>query len=259
MKKSVCIETVFTEVDFDKRFKMAKEAGFDYIEFWSWRDKDIERIKHLYKKYDLKIASFSGDKNYSMVDKNESSLYIAFLEDSIKAAKFLECEHLVIHSNALGEGGVVLNGYEEVGDGVKFATMFETLSKLAPIAEEAKITLVLEALNTLIDHPGNFLAYTKDSVELIKMVNSRYIKVLYDVYHMQIMEGNIIDNIKRYLDYIGYIHIADVPCRQEPGTGEINYSNVIKALRTLNFGGIIGFELFPSKNSVDIVGQLISL
>lgn len=259
MGKSVCIETVYTEVPFEERFQLAKESGFEYVEFWSWKDKDIEKIKQLCEKYNLKVASFSGDKNFSLVDKNESEMYIAFVEESIKTAKFLNCKYLVIHSNALGEGGVVTNHYSEISGYIKFATMFDILNKLAPIAEKAKITLVLEALNTLVDHEGNFLAFTKDAAELIKLVNSQYIKVLYDVYHMQIMEGNIIDNLKKYIEYIGYIHIADVPGRQEPGTGEINYTNVMRTLNSLNFSGIIGFELFPSQNSKVVANQLINL
>jgi hydroxypyruvate isomerase len=259
MKKSICIETIFTEVPFEERFQLVKKAGFEYVEFWSWEDKNIDRIKELCVKHGLKVASFSGDKDFSMVDRKETGQYIAFAEKSIKVAKQLDCEHLVIHSNALGEGGVVVNDYWEISDFDKITTMFDILKTLAPIAEKAQVMLVLEALNTVVDHAGNYLAYTADSAKLIKMVGSPYIRALYDVYHMQIMEGNIIENINKYIDYIGYIHIADVPGRHEPGTGEINYSNVMRTLQSLHYSGIVGFELFPSQNSVAIADQLINL
>ncbi|MGI6779053.1 MAG: hydroxypyruvate isomerase family protein [Acetivibrionales bacterium] len=259
MKKSVCIETIFTEVSFEERFQLARESGFDYIEFWSWTDKDIKKIKELCETYRLKVASFSGDQSFSLIDDSESKDYINFIKESIKAAKYLGCDNLVIHSNALGEGGVVINHYSGVSKCKKVATMFNVLKQLAPVAEKEKVNLVLEALNTEVDHVGNFLNNTRESSEIVRLVNSPYIKVLYDVYHMQIMEGNIIDTMKQYIDVIGYIHIADVPGRHEPGTGEINYKNVMGALRELGYNKIIGFELFPLKSSKEAVEAIKSL
>lgn len=259
MIKSICIETIFTEVPFEERFELVGQFGFNYIEFWSWKDKNINRIKELCKKNSLKIASFSGDKDYSLIDDNESEQYISFIKESIRTAKYLECNHLVIHSNALGDEGSVLNDYKDLSNYKKFGTMLTVLKEIAPIAEENKITLVLEALNTEVDHPGNFLSYTKDAVDATRLVNSRYLKILYDIYHMQIMEGNITLTIKKYMDSIGYIHIADVPGRHEPGTGEINYNNVIQTLKILNYNGIVGFELFPlssSKNAIQAIKNI---
>ncbi|EGO63019.1 hydroxypyruvate isomerase family protein [Acetonema longum] len=259
MKKSVCIETIFTEAPLAERFALVKEAGFDYVEFWTWKDKDITTIKELCLQYSLKVASFSGDQDYSLINPDESEKYISFVKESIKTAQYLNCKNLVIHSNALGEGGVVLNGYPEIPDSKKFATIFKVLKDLAPIAEREKVTLVLEALNSKLDHAGNFLNNTIDPASLIKLVNSPYIKVLYDVYHMQIMEGNIIDTLKRYLDVIGYIHIADVPGRHEPGTGEINYVNVMDALKALKYDKVAGYELFPLKSSKEAINAIKSL
>ncbi|VBB05222.1 Hypothetical protein LUCI_0429 [Lucifera butyrica] len=259
MLKSACIEMLFTEVPFYERFALAKEAGFDYVEFWSWTDKDIDTIKQLCDQYSLKIASFSGDKDFSLVNKAEKEAYIDFIKKSIKTAQRLHCGHLVIHSNALGEGGVVVNHYNEISDYEKFANMYDVLRQLAPMAEENKTVLVLEGLNIYQDHVGNFLAYTKDAVTLIQMVNSEYIKVLYDVYHMQINEGNIMDTLTKCIDSIDYIHIADVPGRHEPGTGEINFKNVMNQLRKLDYRGIVGFELSPSRASLEVVKELIKL
>lgn len=259
MKKSICIETIFTEVPFEERFKLVEEAGFEYIEFWSWEDKNIEKIKELCEKYHIKIASFSGDRTFSLIDINEKEKYIEYIKASINTAKYLNCSNLVIHSNALGENGIVVNDYRKVSDFDKFSTAHDILKALAPIAEEAQISLVLEALNTLVDHDGNYLAYTSDSAKLVRMINSDYVKILYDMYHMQIMEGNIIDNIRKYIDYIGYIHIADVPGRHEPGTGEINFINIFNVLRSLKYDGFIGFELFPEKKSSMVAVELLNL
>jgi hydroxypyruvate isomerase len=259
MKKSACIEMLFTEVPFEERFFLAKEAGFHSIEFWSWKDKDIAKIKSLCEKYDLKIASFSGDQDFSMIYQAENEDYIAFVVESIHTAIFLDCKYLVLHSNALGAGGKVVNAFTEISTNEKFANMVQVLSRLAPIAEQNKITLVLEALNTHVDHVNNFLAYTKDAAALITMVKSNYIKILYDVYHMQINEGNIIDTITTYMKSIGYIHIADVPGRNEPGTGEINYKNVMACLKLLNYDGVVGFELLPTRDSMEVARELLEL
>jgi hydroxypyruvate isomerase len=260
MKKSICIEMLFTEVPFEDRFRLTKESGFEYIEFWSWKDKDIQKIKELCQAYDLKVASFSGDQDFSMVDENHREEYIAFVKESIEIAKVLSCGNLVIHSNALGNNGVVINHYHHISHTKKIAAMFDVLKTLATPAEKANVILALEALNTSVDHPGNFLTSTKEAADLIRRVNSPYIKILYDIYHMQIMEGNIINTLKEYIDTIGYIHIADVPGRHEPGTGEINFTNVIKTLNILKYDGIIGFELVPlddSKKAIHMMKNIL--
>ncbi|HYE81620.1 MAG TPA: TIM barrel protein [Clostridia bacterium] len=259
MKKSACIEMIFTEYDFYDRFKLAGDAGFKAVEFWGWEGKDILRIKELCDKYQLEIASFSGDKDFSLIDPAHHNAYIDYVNQSIAKARILGCKNLVIHSNALGEGGVVINSYSDKSDYEKFGAMVSTLIELALIAEKEGVTLVLEALNTEEDHVGNFLAYTRDSVQAIKCVNSPNIKVLYDIYHMQLMEGKIINILKENINEIGYIHVADAPGRMEPGTGEINYSNVFKALKELRYDGFIGFELSPSRDSIIVARELTEL
>ncbi|WP_105614393.1 TIM barrel protein [Vallitalea okinawensis] len=257
MKKSACIEMIFTEVDFYDRFKLAHEAGFKYIEFWGWEDKDLAKIKALCEEYDLEIASFSGDKDYSLIAKEDSEKYIDYVIESINAAKLLNCKHLVIHSNALGEGGVVVNHYTERSDYELFGAMIKTLMELQPIAEDADVTLVLEALNTETDHVGNFLAFTEDAATAIQIINSPRIKILYDLYHMQLMEGKMINTLEQFIGEIGYIHIADAPGRREPGTGEVNFPNVWRKLKELNYEGFIGFELEPSKQSEVVAKELV--
>jgi len=250
---------LFTEVPFEDRFQQARESGFDHIEFWSWKDKDIQKIKEQCRVYDLKVASFSGDQDFSMIDEKQREDYIAFINESIDVAKFLNCAHLVVHSNALGENGVVKNHYPDSSYSKKITSMFDVLKTLAPKAEKAHVTLALESLNTRVDHAGNFLTATREAAELIRRVNSSSVKILYDIYHMQIMEGNIIHTLEAYIDTVGYIHMADVPGRHEPGTGEINFANVMKALKNLKYDGIIGFELTPSLNSRQAVHVIQNL
>jgi hydroxypyruvate isomerase len=259
MKKSLCIEMFFADAPFEERFRLAKGAGFDFIEFWSWIDKDILRIKKLCHRHDLGIASFSGDQRFSLIDKNQQDDYWRFVDQSLDVAAFLGCESLVIHSNGLSERGVVLDPYDHLSPEQKIEAMSETLMGLAWRAEKARVTLLLEALNVQPDHPGNFLSSTKQAAELVASIGSRWIKILYDIYHMQIMEGNIINTLRNYRDLIGYIHIADVPGRHEPGTGEINFPNVMTALKEMEYHGFVGFELSPSQEPGKVAPLLLAL
>lgn len=249
MLKSACIETLFTELPWQERFMAAKNAGFDYIEFWGWEDKDLDEIIRLSKEAEIKIAGFNGDSVYSLIDPSNENKYLEYLKKSIKIAKKIGAESLTVHSNGLGDGGVVLNSFSELSDTIKICSMFNILNKAAKIAEKENILLNLEALNITVDHIGNFLKTTQMAAEIVALINSPNLKILYDVYHMQLNEGSICDNLTRYIDFIGHIHIADAPGRHEPGTGEINYPSVIKHLKKIGYKNKVGFELFPKESS----------
>lgn len=259
MKKSLCLETIFTDYSLPERFLLAKKAGFDYVEFWGWQNKDLSQIKEICQNNSLKIAGFSGDQDYSLLAAEQRNLYLDFLEKSLIQAKFLEADYLIIHSNALGEDGKVLVDYTELSTSVKYINSYQTLTEAVKLAEKHEITLVLEALNTIQDHQGNFLNSTAEAAALVRAVKSPYLKILYDIYHMQLMEGNLLNTIENYFDVIDYIHIADSPGRNEPGTGEINYRQIFKKLRQLNYQGIAGFELFPLAAAEKVAANLINL
>ncbi|MDW7659440.1 MAG: TIM barrel protein [Bacillota bacterium] len=245
MKKALCLETIYTDIDFYNRFGQAARDGYQYVEFWAWQDKDLDRILALCQENNLEVAAFSGDQDYSLCDALQAGRYIDFISRSILAAKKLGSPFLVIHSNALGEGGVVIDHYASLSDAEKYAACLETLKQCAILAEQSGVTLVLEPLNSLYDHAGNYLTTPDITVRLVRAVASPAIKMLFDIYHMQIMTGNIINTLTKYREEIGYIHVADVPGRKEPGAGEINYANVFRALRDQGYTGFVGLECFP--------------
>ena len=144
MKHSVCIETIFTELPFYERFKAVAESGFNYVEFWTWEDKDLKRIKQLCHEFKLGVASFSGDKEFSLVDLSEKGKYIEFLLKSIDAAKLLGSGNLVIHSNALGDGGRVVNHYTNIPKNERISNMQETLKEISKLAETSKSGMILK-------------------------------------------------------------------------------------------------------------------
>lgn len=180
-----------------------------------------------------------------------------YLKQSIAAAKKVGAKSVTIHSNALGDGGIVVNHYDNLSDTVKLCSMYDMLLSCAKMAEEAEINLNLEALNITTDHVGNFLKYTQMAAEICRLIGSPRLKVLYDIYHMQINEGCICDTITNYGDQFGHIHVADAPGRHEPGTGEINYKAVLRHLEKTGYKGYVGYELFPLKDTETAVRAIM--
>lgn len=256
--QAACIEAMYTELPFMERFEAAKKDGFEFVEFWSWVDKDLEKIAKVCQKVGIGVCAFNGDADYSLVDPSHKKEYVAFLEQSIKAAKVVGSPNLTIHSNALGDLGVVVNHYDDLSDTVKICSMYDMLVTCAQLAEKNEIHLNLEPLNIHVDHVGNYLETTQMAAEMVMLINSPNLKVLYDVYHMQINEGNLSENISKYWDQIGHIHVADTPGRHEPGTGEINYTYIFNLLEKLNYDGCIGYELFPKDTTKDAVNAIMS-
>jgi len=118
---------------------------------------------------------------------------------------------------------------------------------------------VLEPLNVHVDHPGYFLNHSALGFELVRAVGSPYIRLLFDIYHMQVMEGNIIQSLTGNLDVIGHVHVADVPGRHEPGTGELHYGNIFRALRQAGYDRYVGFEFEPTVASEQAAATSLAL
>jgi hydroxypyruvate isomerase len=134
--------------------------------------------------------------------------------------------------------------------------MVETLKYAAELCGRADVTLTVEPLNGLVDHSGHFLQHIDESVNVIDRVDSPHVKLLFDVYHQQITEGNVTRNLIRYLDRIHHVHIADNPGRLQPGTGELNYGYIIGKLKDAGYGGVIGLECGYSMPTDEALAEL---
>ena len=256
---SACIESMYCELPFLERFRAAKEDGFDFVEFWSWTDKDLDAVKSAAEKAGIGISGFNGDGALSLIDPEQKPAYLDFLRQSVAAAKKLGARSLTIHSNGLGEGGAVIDSYPHLSDTVKLCGMYDTLLACAAMAEDSGIQMNLEPLNVTTDHVGNFLQTTRMAAEMTRLIGSPMLKVLYDVYHMQLNEGSLCDNIRAYADRFGHVHVADAPGRHEPGTGEINFHGVLSCLEACGYTGLIGFELFPKTTTAEAVNAIRKL
>jgi hydroxypyruvate isomerase len=138
----------------------------------------------------------------------------------------------------------VVPGHIDLRQEMEYQTVnvVETLKRAAEILEPHGLVIVLEPLNWWANHPGVFLTRIPQAYQICKHVNSPSVKILFDIYHQQIQEGNLIPNIDRAWDEIGYFQIGDNPGRREPGTGEINYANVFKHLHEKGYDGVLGME-----------------
>lgn len=152
----------------------------------------------------------------------------------------------------------MVNHYDELSDTVKICSMYDMLLECAKIADQSGIRMNLEALNITTDHVGNFLKNTQMGAEMTRLIGCDKLKLLYDAYHMQLNEGSICDTLAKYIDQIGHVHVADAPGRHEPGTGEINYTNVFACLEQLGYQYRIGFELFPKTTTAEAVKAIMS-
>jgi len=259
MKASVCIEMIFTEVPFLDRIDKAAALGFDAVEFWNWDDKDLPAIQAAVERAGLGIASFQSNLGGTLIHPDQRERFVAGIKKSLGKAQEMGAPALFLLTDELGEDRSVRFQFPELSAEDKYQSVLDGLKALAPLAEEAGVTLVLEPLNVHVDHPGYFLNRSGVGLDLVRAVDSPHIKLLYDIYHMQVMEGNIIDTLTRNLDVVGHIHVADVPGRHEPGTGELNYANIFQALREAGYDRYVGFEFEPTVTSEQAAATSLAL
>lgn len=256
MKKSICIEKIFLEYDFYDRFAKVAEAGFTYVEFGYWLGRDIDRIKAECDKYGLTVTTFSADFKASLIVPDDRSEFLDYLAKSIEVAHKLDCKNLVIHSQAMDDTGKFTHDGGNLPDVVKLYSAALTAQDAARMAEQAGVTLVLEAVNN-VSKPGYYMTTSEFTGNLCKVVGSPNLKILYDIWHMQQMEGNMVVNLRKYADVLGYIHVGDCPERHEPGTGEINFNKIKQVVcEELGLDIVWGFELDPEISSANCVQKL---
>lgn len=236
MKYSLCIEPVWENVDFYDRIKMAKECGLDAIEFWDPADYDCKKIGSIAANEGIAISDCCINKAWTIRMSWDWSLVGPNVEKSLNYAEELNTKTLIGLSDDL-------KGHKQCEE---FA-LIENLKRAAEMAEKKGVTIVLEALNSTYNHKGYWLDSANVGFEIVKAVNSPYIKLLYDVYHMQLMEGNLINTVTDNIKNIGHFHSAGVPGRFELRDTEVNYPAVIKAIDNAGYDKYFGFEFWGSK------------
>lgn len=247
---SVCADTVLLELPFEARVSEIAAAGFG-VDFWRWRDHDMDRLaERLAADPQVRISSFAGYVGGSIVHPDGVDEFLRGVEESLLVAQRLDCRHLTISTGGFGMPGVVAHAAAE-NPILRWATAYKGLARVAELAERHDVYYNLEHLNTKRDHARYPLATVDDALALLEAVGSPRIGLLLDLYHLQVQEGNLCDTIRRCGDRIGYVHVADVPGRHEPGTGEINFEAVVDALLETGYDGHVGLEAFPAGSAAD--------
>jgi hydroxypyruvate isomerase len=245
----VCTDLVYQGRDTLEAIDAVAAAGIPAIEFWGWRDKDIDAVGERARRHRLQIAAMSLDPAVRILDGDADAEFLRSVTESLAVATRIGCRRLVVHVQPVPMGA----GSSRPPDPSRVQALnaqrrniVAALKKAAPLAEDAGVVLMLEPLNILVDHNGYCLSCSGDGAEVLREVGSPAVRLLFDVYHMQIAEGNLVGNITANVDLLAHLHVADVPGRHEPGTGEINFLNVLTAARAAGYEGCVGMELIPT-------------
>jgi len=248
MKVSVCIDALFRGKDSVESVLGLRKRGVPAFEFWSWWDKDLQAIKSVQAQTGMEISGFCTT-SISLVDKRQRHSYIEGLKQSLQVADMLGCKRLITQT---GND----TGYPRE---YQMKAMVECLYECVPYLKDADVTLLVEPLNLHVDHAGYFLSSSIEAFSLIDSINSPHVKVLFDIYHQQITEGNITANIVENIDRIGHFHAAGVPGRAELFRGELNYPEIWRMISETGYDGYFGLEYFPQNDVLEGVSKALEI
>ncbi len=242
-KFAVNIEMWWTGLPFLDRLRKAAEFGFPAVEFWPYQNKDIDAVGQLARELGLEIAQFTAwGFEPGMNHPENEDRFVATIEEACQVAHRWNCTKMTVVAGNNQPGMTQEQMHRQV---------INALRRAAPIAEREKVMLILEPMNGRVDHPGHCLYGSPDAVKICREVGSDYVKINWDLYHMQITEGDLCGRLKEGFDQVGYLQLADHPGRNEPGTGEIHYNRVLREAYDLGYRGFVGLECRPKTTELE--------
>lgn len=230
---------------FEEKLEIAAKAGIQSVqlvgEHTAWSDADIERVKKTLRSFRLAIDALSSVPNWSrepvsMLDPAQRENLLKEVEKNILVARKLEVPRLLLMSGNAIPGRT----YEE-----QWASLVESGKRAAEVAARHNVTLIIEPLNNKVNHKGYFLATCVEGLRLVREVDNPHLRLLFDIYHEQVQVGNVIRTIREAASVTEVFHVADNPGRNDPGTGELNYPNIYRAIAKTGFRGHIAMEYLP--------------
>ena len=247
------ISMMYSELDFFERFGAAANAGFKGVEILFPYEYSALEIKQKCIETGLSLALFNtppgilanGDRGLAAVPGEEERFDAAF-NQAMEYAEILGTRCVHVMSGIVPDGG---NRRQHQ------ATLVSNLKRAAPVAAERGKTLLIEPINTF-DVPGYFLNYQAQARSVIDEVGADNVKLQFDIYHCQIMEGNLAARLKEYFDLIAHIQVAGNPGRHEPDIGEINYPFLFNLIDDLGYDGWVGCEYKPKAGTESGLGWL---
>jgi hydroxypyruvate isomerase len=228
---------------FEQNLERVAQAGYRHIqlvdEFKHWSDEDKRRILARMKTLGISVDAMAGMKQ-GFADPSGSEAFLSELKALIPTAQQLQCKQIILLSGKRIENAPTQSQHD---------ASIATLKQAAEILRSENIVGVIEPIDRL-ENPTIYLDGVTEAFEMTNAVASPNIKVLYDLYHEQRGFGNLIEKLDQNIAEVGLIHVADVPGRHEPGTGEVNYTNIYRKLVQLNYKGNIAMEFYPTGDVV---------
>jgi len=241
------ISMLFTELPFIERFEAASKNGFKYVEYLFPYEWDPHLLAAQLKQHQLQLVLF----NLPPGNLGQGERGIACLPARIN--EFREgVDDAIEYANILGVKQVnCLSGLApKIGDpAIMWQTLVNNITYAAQRLNEHNITLLIEPINSKVDMPGFFIDTLDKALRIIHDVKLNNVKVQFDIYHMQIMQGDILRSLESNLHYIQHIQFADCPGRHEPGTGELNFQNIFNYLDHINYSGWVSAEYIPKSTT----------
>lgn len=239
MKFSVCIDAVFKgEQPVDALEKLQK-VGFNAYEFWGWWDKDLDAIKQKADSLSISCVALCT-KFIPLTDSGRREEYLQGLEETILVAKKMGCKTIISQiGNDIG-----------ISRERQYVSVVEGLKEAASTLRDNDCLMVIEPLNGRVNHKGTYLESSDEGFQILDEVGSENVKMLFDIYHQQITEGDIIRRISDNIKNIGHFHAAGNPGRHEFYNGEINYKAVMEVVESLGYQNYFGLEYFPLNDPI---------
>src|SRR6058998_2553393 len=235
---SVMLWTVYKDLPFEQRLEKVAEVGYQAVElvkeFENWTDADFRRTNSKKRSLGITFDATAGVWT-GIADPRARDKFIADLKNFLPIAEKLECPAIIVLSG---------NRVEGLSHDAHHEACIEALKRGADLAAKQKAALLLENIDQE-ENPKYYLTSVAEGFEIVRKVDNPNVKFLYDFYHEQIAEGNLIAKLEKNIDLVGLVHVADVPGRHEPGTGEINYSNIFRKLGDLGYSRFVAMEFVP--------------
>ena len=251
MKLCVPLPCFFNNLPFEEAIEKISRLGYKYAEIYDWKYLDIEKAAKALDTFGVTLLSMCTSE-FRLTDPDCRSLWLDGIKESCEAASRLGVKKLITQVGPDTGAGRELQ-HKSIVDGLKAG---------AGILESAGVTVMIEPLNIKVDHPGYYLTSSAEAFDIVREVNSPNVKVVFDIYHQQVSEGNIIPNITENLEYIAHLHAAGHPGRHELQYGENNYKNIFAAVDKAGYTGACGLEYSPlldPEESLALAGRLYAV
>ncbi|QFY63236.1 TIM barrel protein (plasmid) [Rhizobium grahamii] len=241
---AACAEMLWQDKPIEWRASRLKEMGFG-VGLWNWPEHDLKKLEATGATFTIMNGYLAG----RLTDDEGAAELLRTARETAKVGKRLGVQRLNLHGTGLGDRGLPVQPVEVV-TGAMWLKAQDTLRRIVDMAEEENVVFTLENLNLPVDHPGVPFGRAEDTLALVSSIDHPRLRLNLDLYHAQIGEGNLIELCRRCLPWIGEIQVADVPGRCEPGTGEVNWNGIAKALAGMGYTGPIGMEAWAAGDPV---------